>query len=674
MFTQSNYTSTFEESIFCNGFTPVISTATHKKPNCRFTCIDNIFVNNHERVINSCTLESHISHHRSLILAYSLKADPCTSGKPIKPKSKISYDYKPQNLDHLNEILAHNLFKTPMWQHETDFEEFLSLFRRCIDASCKLKNPKISKRNKQDNPWITTGLINSISKRDRLYKLWKRTQTKRCTTGNPRLQEQYRKYRNMLSNLIKQSKQKCYIEQFERASGNMKKTWSIINNLRGKNQTSSSFCIKEGNSVITDEKVIANKFNKHFCSLADNLNKDIRKPQACNFRDYLPPSQASSIFLEKTTTAEIISIIEEFENDKSSDIPIIVIKHCAMTIAPTLSSLFNKYIESGEFPNVLKIGRISPIYKKDAKDNIKNYRPISTLPIFRKIFEKVLYSRIYDYVTSKNILSKTQFGFRKLHATSHAIHQSVNFIKKSHSASKHVIGTFIDLSKAFDTIDHNTLLTKLYNYSIRGTPHNLIKSYLSNRKQYVKIGDEKSEKLVVKYGVPQGSVLGPLLFLLYINDLKHAIKSKASFEIILYADDTNIFVACESLESAKIATNAILSEINTYMVCNLLHINIDKSCFMYFPPNRKFLHTSKVRRKSNKKDSKIHMQTEVQKTGLSISIASAPIKEVTEAKFLGVWFDPTLIWNFHIRNTRNKLATSIAIIKRILPFIPKTNH
>ena len=119
-----------------------------------------------------------------------------------------------------------------------------------------------------------------------------------------------------------------------------------------------------------------------------NLNKGIRKPQACNFRDYLPPSQASSIFLEKATTAEIISIIEEFENDKSSDIPIIVIKHCSTTIVPTLSSLFNKYIESGEVPPVLKIGRISPIYKKDAKDNVKNYRPISTLPIFGKIFEK----------------------------------------------------------------------------------------------------------------------------------------------------------------------------------------------------------------------------------------------------------------------------------------------
>ena len=139
--------------------------------------------------------------------------------------------------------------------------------------------------------------------------------------------------------------------------------------------------------------------------------------------------------------------------------------------------------------------------------------------------------------------------------------------------------------------------------------------------------------------------------MLNINDLKYAIKSKVSFEIILYADDTNIFVACESLESAKTATNAILSEINTYNGCNLLHINIDKSCFMYFPPNRKSLHTIEVHKKS-KKDSRMHKQREIQKTGLSMSIASEPIKEVTEAKFLGVWFDPMLIWNVHIRNIR----------------------
>ena len=142
------------------------------------------------------------------------------------------------------------------------------------------------------------------------------------------------------------------------------------------------------------------------------------------------------------------------------------------------------------------------------------------MPVLGKIFEKILYSRIYNYVTSKNIISETQFGFRKLHSTSHAIHHSVNFIKKSHTNPNHVIGVFIDLIKAFDTIDHKILLHKLHNYGIRATPHDLIKSYLSDRKQYVKIGCQESEKLVVKYGVPQGSVLGSLLFLLYFIKTK----------------------------------------------------------------------------------------------------------------------------------------------------------
>ena len=242
----------------------------------------------------------------------------------------------------------------------------MNTFQKCIDATCKLKIPKISKRNKQQNPWITTGLINSISKRDRLYKIWKRTQTKRCTTGDPRLHEQYRRYRNMLGNLIQKNKQNFYAKAFEKASGDMRRTWSIINDLRGKNQMTSSYCIKDGNSVINDDKAIAIKINEHFCSLAENLNKSIQKSEICNFRDYLPHSQTSSIFLEKTTPAEIMSIIKEFKNDKSSDILIVVIKHCSPIISPTLCSLFNRYMESGEFPQILKVGRISPIYKKDA--------------------------------------------------------------------------------------------------------------------------------------------------------------------------------------------------------------------------------------------------------------------------------------------------------------------
>ena len=176
-------------------------------------------------------------------------------------------------------------------------------------------------------------------------------------------------------------------------------------------------------------------------------------------------------------------------------------------------------MKDGIFPSILKFGKISPVFKKGSKDKIENYRPIFTLPIFGKIFGKILYKRAYSFVTSRNIISEDQFGFRANHSTSHAIHNSVNFIKSSHAKGKPVLGVFIDLSKAFDTIDHEILLHKLSNYGIRGNSHDIIQNYLSNRYHRVKIDNQSSEDLLVKFGVSQGSVLGPLLFLLHINDL-----------------------------------------------------------------------------------------------------------------------------------------------------------
>ena len=201
------------------------------------------------------------------------------------------------------------------------------------------------------------------------------------------------------------------------------------------------------------------------------------------------------------------------------------------------------------------------------------------MPIFGKIFEKIINSRLYNYFVSKGIFHNRQFGFSKQRSTSHAINYSIDKIKQSIEKGDHVLGIFGDLSKAFDSIDHKILINKLNHYGVRGNTQSLIESYLSNRKQCVSASSEISEQLAVIFGVPQGSCLGLLLFLIYINDISYICKSN---ELILFADDTNIFVKGKSKQEVYIEANMILKQLSIYTMLNKLYVNLEKSCFMYF--------------------------------------------------------------------------------------------
>ena len=498
-------------------------------------------------------------------------------------------------------------------------------------------------------------MINSIEIKQSLYDQWKKSCSSQCSNGDDKLYKAYSVYRYQLKHVIKYIKRNFYGKQISKVSGDPKKTWQIINQIRGKCKKVIKPQFIINNEKVIQRRVIANEFNKYFVSLASKLNEEVSFRSNNYFNDFMPPTIMNSIFLPDCTEEEILKIISELQNGKSSDIPISVIKKCSPVLSPILAKHFNHLMKIGEFPDPLKLGKISPVFKKDNEELMKNYRPVSTLPIFGKIFEKVIYVRLYNFFVSQGILHNKQFGFRKNHSTTHALNYSISQIKNALNKNEHVLGIFIDLSKAFDTIDHEILLKKLEHYGIRGRALSLLASYLQNRIQVVSVLAETSDPLSVIYGVPQGSCLGPLLFLIYINDLG---KISNDSDIILFADDTNIFIRATSKDAAYTKANDILEKILNYMTCNKLHINLDKSCYMYFSSTRKTYEPDESDLE-NAYDLKIHDNI---------------LPKVTHTKFLGVIIDDRLTWDYHIKALTKKLSCCTGSLNQIIESIPENLH
>ena len=304
-------------------------------------------------------------------------------------------------------------------------------------------------------------------------------------------------------------------------------------------------------------------------------------------------------------------------------------------IGNVLLGLLNFSLTQGVFPSELKVSNIIPLFKAEDPMMFNNYRPVSLLSIFSKIFEKAMYSRVVDFLEMHKILYDKQFGFRKKHSAFMAHMILVDTLIRALQNQEFVIGVFLDFSKAFDTVDHVILLTKLSHYGIRGIALDWFKSYLDGRTQYVTYNDEKSSIKSMVCGVPQGSILGPILFLIYINDLVSVCKHSLPF---LFADDTNLFTSGKNLKDLNDKVNEELANISIWLKVNKLSLNVKKTHFLVFHNKKKPIEK------------------------VEIFIDNKAIDQKNNTKFLGVYIDDKLTWKKHIDHVSKKLSRGIGVI------------
>ena len=628
-------TQEFIEGFTEKGFFPTIALPT-RLTDTTATLIDNIWTNNVTKNTTSGLVTVRISDHLPVFafiegLKDEEKPNGIGSKKRLVNERRIAGFADQLNTWCFDEIRAQGI--------EANVARFRNEFRDMYDTAFPWVDVKKKKRD-HEKPWLDDiEFKDLVQEKGKLYK--KKLKGQLNEDENLRLREISKEVNKMRLKL----KKDYFQQRLNEKMGDLQATWEVLGEVikgrKGRRGGASCGYFTKDGAAVTEGQKIAEGFCDFYSEVGPKLAAKIPKDNTRQFSHYMGAKVDESLILGPTTPIEVESLCLALEPGKGSGwegVAPRVIKGVARELAGSLSRLYNCCLREGYYPSCFKVARVVPVFKGGDPTEFSNYRPVSVLPVLSQIFEKIIKARLVDFLERNKVVSPNQYGFRAGHSTAMAVSDMVERVRQAWGRGNTALGIFLDLKKAFDTVDHSILLAKLEHYGIRGIASELLKSYLSDRTQYVVYNGYESERGSVQCGVPQGSVLGPLFFLLYVNDMERACQS---LNLVLFADDTNAFAEGKDQNELFSRVNAGLEELSRWFRCNKLTLNLKKTEFIYF------------------RGAKATCSLEN-----CLKIGGETIKRVEGTKFLGIWVDERLKWTTHIEKVKSKIGQLVGVVGR----------
>ena len=616
--------------MYSHSYLPIILRPT-RVGSTSATLIDHIWTNSPQSVSTSGIILSNVSDHFAVFSAFGSKSLPARESvvrvvtRRVDSKARRDSMYEDIKNANWSQVVA-------LQSVDEAYDSFLDRLTCFYEKNFPIVTRKV-KYLDLAKPYITGDIKLMIKKKHKLQKLFNRWPL--------RYEREFKILRSEVSSTIRSAKAKYYRNRLNESVGNPRETWQTINSLLGRDSFSGAAKNLMVDGSMTDSpEVIADGFNRHFSQVGMKLASSFSEGD--DFLHYLSDFSGVELDLLPTNKEEVTRLVKSFKDCSAGwdGLPMHIFKDNVDSLADVMVHICNLSLKDGVCPRKLTVGKVICIFKSGDAAQLKNYRPISILPAFSKLIEKLVADRIADHLSRNSLLSSAQYGFRHAISTVDAVSAIVNYIYDSFDDGEKVLGVFIDLAKAFDSLDRRILLAKLARYGIGEVSLRWMESYFSGRQQFVQYNGVTSSMLPVDYGVPQGSIVGPMLFVIFINDI---VRCSDVLNFILYADDTNVFIKSSDVERSVETMNEELKKLCNWMTANRLTLNMSKLHYVLF------------HRRGHSVGSP---------TG-NIYVDGVTVERESSTKFLGLILDENLRFDIHVTQLVKRLSKFVPILYNV---------